>query len=385
MSGTSVDGIDAALVCLAREGQGLRVQLEKAVYEPYRDAERERILAACDPGLSVYDMGVLNRDLGLWFARAVHRLLEEAGVAPDAVQVIGCHGQTIAHYPPARSGADPGFCVQIGDPATIAAQTGIDVVAQFRAADMALGGQGAPLIPYFDYALLHSEVENRVVLNIGGIANVTVLSREMSARQIIGFDTGPGNMVLDGLTDLATNGRLHYDHNGALAQAGQVHPDLLERWLQHPYFERRPPKSAGREQFGQAYCDQLFKEASVYGLSSQDLLRTATELVGISIARAIRQHADSPWALIASGGGTHNPVLMDVIEEHSDLIRPWESTTRYGIPSDFKEAMAFAVFAWEFCQGVPTSLPRVTGARGLAMQGSWTPARHGTQLYHGYL
>lgn len=382
MSGTSADGIDAALVRIAHEGHHLVVKLDKAVYEPYSDSERERIFAAFSPEFSVYDMGVLNRDVGQWLARAVRHLLEEADITSDAVQVIGSHGQTIAHYPPHPSLAgQSGFCVQVGDPAIIAAQTGIDVVSQFRAADMALGGQGAPLIPYFDYAIFHSETEHRVVLNIGGIANITILGREMALQDILGFDTGPGNMVLDGLVDLLSEGRLRYDHNGAWARSGRVHPTLLDKWLQHDYFERRPPKSTGREQFGLAYCRSLLDDAAWYGLSPQDLLRTATELVGLSITRGIRQQLASPWALIASGGGTQNPVLMEVIERHSDLIRPWESSSHYGIPSDFKEAVAFAVFAWQFCQGVPTNVPQATGARGLAMQGAWTPARLGTKLY----
>lgn len=383
MSGTSGDGIDAALVRIGRVGDHLTVSLEKALYEPYQTAERARIFAAFSSGFSAAQMGALNRDLGFWFARAVHHLLEEAGVAPDAVQVIGCHGQTIVHCPPGQSGDGSGFSIQIGDPAVIAGHTGIDVVSHFRANDMALGGQGAPMIPYFDYALFHSQTENRVILNIGGIANVTILNREMGPLEILGFDTGPGNMVLDGLTELATQGRLHYDRDGELARSGHVQADLLQQWLRHPYFDRHPPKSCGREQFGQSYCAQLFRDARLHGLSNADLLRTATELVGVSIARAIQPYVRSPWALIVSGGGIHNPVLMEVVEKYSHSMHGWESTEAFGVPGDFKEAMGFALFAWEFCQGVPTNVPCVTGARRLTMQGSWTPARTGTRLYGG--
>ena len=380
MSGTSADGIDAALMKISEKDNKLSLDLEHAIFEPYSEGERSRIFNAFSPDFSVYEMGRLNRDMGSWFARAVVHLLEESGVSADDVLVIGSHGQTIAHYPPQHTD-DPGFCVQIGEPAVIAAITGIDVVSQFRSADMAMGGQGAPLIPYFDYALLTSAVENRVVLNIGGIANVTILAKDTRSEDVIGFDTGPGNMVLDGLAGLVSDGRMHYDKDGSMAREGRVHADLLEGWLNHPYFALIPPKSTGREQFGIPYCHDMFSEARRKGVSHADLLRTATEFVAETISRGIQSQMPEPFALIASGGGTRNPALMDALERRLNLTRRWESTAQYGIPSDYKEAMAFALFAWQFCRGVKTNLPRATGARTSVMQGSWTPARPGRELY----
>jgi anhydro-N-acetylmuramic acid kinase len=271
--------------------------------------------------------------------------------------------------------------VQIGEPAVIANLTGIDVVSQFRAADMAAGGQGAPLIPYFDYALLRSSQENRVILNIGGIANITVLPRGTTLEDVVGFDTGPGNMALDGLVELITEGEQHYDRDGQIAGSGRIHEELLSHWLDNRYFTVEPPKSTGRELFGLSYCRSLLSEARAYGMSTQDLMRTATALVAESIARGMKSQVASPVALIASGGGIYNRVLMEELQNRANLVRPWESATQHGIPSDFKEAMAFALFAWAFCVGQPTNVRRTTGANRSVVLGSWTPARIGTKVY----
>ncbi len=379
MSGTSADGIDAALVQITPNGSELSIGLEHATFEPYAAEERSRIFAAFAPDFPAQELARLNWHMAEWFARAVQRLLDEAGMSPKDVLVIGSHGQTIAHYPPQPQGAQ-GYGMQIGEPAMIAALTGIDVVSNFRTADMAAGGQGAPLIPYFDYALLKSDIETRVVLNIGGIANITVLPAGASPKDVVGFDTGPGNMILDGLVELVTDGRQHYDEEGALARAGRCHDQLLHRWLAHPYFFRTPPKSTGRELFGLSYCRALYDDAKREGLTPPDLLRTATALTAESIARGIRTQITEPFALIVSGGGINNPVLMDELKSRSHLMRPWQSATEYGIPSDFKEAMAFALLAWQFCRGVPTNVPRATGAARSVVQGSWTPARAGIQI-----
>ncbi|MDA8207308.1 MAG: anhydro-N-acetylmuramic acid kinase [Thermaerobacter sp.] len=381
MSGTSVDGIDAALVRISNLAGKPSISLEHALFDAYREEERSRIFAAFSPEFSAHQLGRLNVDMGRWFARAVERLIRESGVSPNDVRVIGSHGQTIAHYPPNPANTENGYCIQIGEPAVIAALTDIDVVSQFRAADMASGGQGAPLVPYFDYAMLRSWDEHRVALNIGGIANITVLPRGVTLENVIGFDTGPGNMVLDGLVELVTNGARHFDRDGGLARQGAVDTPLLAQWLKNPYFLRKPPKSTGREMFGLQYCRSMRQDARAHAVSDADLVRTATALVAESIARGIGSQISEPIALIGSGGGIKNPVLMEELQNRARLLRPWESATAYGIPSDFKEAVAFALFAWQFSEGLPTNVPRTTGAKRTVMQGSWTPARPGTKLY----
>lgn len=381
MSGTSADGIDAALVEIHSVRPSLSLTVKRTFFAPYSESQRSRIFEAFSPEFGVRELGRLNRDLGLWFADAVNQLLEDAQVDKHDVRVIGSHGQTVAHYPPESDRLDLGYCVQLGEPAVIAQMTGIDVVSDFRAADLAVGGQGAPLIPFFDAALFRTPSEHRVVLNIGGIANITVLPRAGQRAPVVGFDTGPGNMVLDGLVSLISGGAQRCDVDGALAQAGAVHDRLLRRWLSHEYFAKTPPKSTGRELFGVPYCTQLLNEATREGLGAADMIRTATALVAESIAQAIRQQlGDAPIAPIASGGGPRNPVLMHEIQQRTRLVRDWQPVDDYGIPSDFKEAVAFALFGWEFCDGVPTNVCAATGAGRSVMQGSWTPARTGTVL-----
>lgn len=379
MSGTSADGIDAALVEIDGDVARPSLKLVHALMEPYSEEERRQIFAAFSLNYEAHKLGQLNWDMGRWFARAVDRLLSEACVAPEQVQIIGSHGQTIAHYPPATSQDDMGYCIQIGEPAVIAQLSRIDVVSDFRAADMAAHGQGAPLIPYFDYALLHSQEEPRIVLNIGGIANITVLPTDTTPDSLVGFDTGPGNMVLDGLMEIMSDGTQHYDRDGALAAQGIVQKPLLGRWMRHPYFSMKPPKSTGRETFGMAHCTKMVQEA--HEVSPPDLLRTASAWVAETIAQGIASQMTEDFALIASGGGVRNPVLMAELAARLPLVRPWESATRYGIPTDYKEAMAFALFAWLFIQGHATGLPHTTGAMHSVMQGSWTPYRPGTRLY----
>lgn len=373
MSGTSADGIDAALIRVGSQDP-VSLGLVHAVFERFSEEQRNRIFAAFSPDFSAHELGRLNSDMGKWFADAVNRLLSEAGMSALDVLVIGSHGQTVAHYPPEPGQAQAGYCVQIGDPSVIAALTGIDVVSHFRAADMALGGQGAPLVPYFDYMTLGSPIEDRVILNIGGIANVTLLPRACGQSDVMGFDTGPGNMVIDGLVELISDGSRHFDEGGQMASLGRVRADLLEEWLNHPYFSVRPPKSTGREMFGRQFCRKIYENARDRNVAAEDLVRTACAFVAETIARAVRAEIRGPVALIASGGGTRNPVLMWELHVRLDLLRPWEWTDTYGIPSDFKEAMAFALLAWQFLRGVPTNLPRVTGAERLVVQGSWTPA-----------
>ncbi len=374
MSGTSADGIDAALVEIEEvaDSDFPRAQLRHFLYIPFSEEQRQRIFTLFLPNASVTVLGRLDLELGEWFASAANRLLTEVGVASCAVRAIGCHGQTVAHEPPENGGLR-GFTLQIGNSAIIAAKTGIPVVSRFRDADMAAGGQGAPLVPYFDYAIMRSSDEDRVLLNIGGVANITVLPRRASLEDVIGFDTGPGNMVLDGLIDRLSVGREHYDRDGRVAAQGTPQAELVADWLRHPYFARRPPKSTGREAFGTGYVEWLFGTMDAHELSPHDMLATATAFVARTIADAIDSVTKRPVALIATGGGSRNRVLMQAVAADLNLLRPWETSDTYGISGDAKEAMAFAYLAWQFLAGRPTNLPSVTGASQRVLQGVFTP------------
>lgn len=379
MSGTSADGVDAALVEIA-EGASDRpsIRLVRFRYEPFAPALRRRLFALFDPAVSLLETAAMHVLLGRRFGQTAAALLREAGVAPAAVRVIGSHGQTVAHYP--AGGPDGGgipFTVQIGDPASIAEAAGVAVVSDFRSRDLALGGQGAPLVPYFDHALWHSADETRVLLNLGGVANLTVLRAGTGAEAVLAFDTGPGNMVLDAAASLLSRGALDRDEDGAWAARGRVRAELLARWLAHPYLARPAPKSTGRELFGRDYTAARVAEGRALGAPPEDIMATLTALVADSVAEAARAAVGGPFALIAAGGGVHNRTLMDRLAAGLELVRPWRTTDADGVPADAKEAMAFAYLAWQFCQGRPTSLASVTGARRSAPLGVWTPAGAG--------
>lgn len=377
MTGTSIDGIDAAMIEVT-ERSGLSfptIQLVDTLSVPFNSVQRNQILDVCSPDASVYSMGRLHVEIGQWLGNAVNQLIEGTGVPRDSIAVIGTHGQTIAHYPSSSASGTPGFTIQIGDAATLAARTGIGVVSQFRAMDMACGGQGAPLVPYFDYAVLKSVEEDRVSLNIGGVANITVLPHMCELENVVGFDTGPGNMVLDGMMELVTNGAEKYDHNGAMARRGRPNNKLVAQWMMHAYFLRNPPKSTGREEFGRDYCLGLFQQMKSMSLGPEDMVANVTEFVAQSIAHGISKVQAKPFALVAAGGGAHNATLMDVLTRRLNLNSPWVMSDALGIPSDFKEAIAFAYLAWQFLQGRSTNIPTVTGAARRVLQGMWTPAQ----------
>ncbi len=370
MSGTSVDAIDAAMIEVRNPDEPYPgVKLVHALHDPWDEQVRAMIFQACTPEAPIMLVGRLNRLLGEKFSQAANRVIEESGVDRDEVRVIGSHGQSIAHYPDGPQG----FTWQIADPAVIAARTGIDVVSHFRSMDIALGGQGAPLVPYFDWALLADSEEDRVVLNIGGIANVTWLPAGAPLEATLGFDTGPGNMVLDGAASLLSRGRVTFDQNGDWARGGRLSTPLLDDWLSHPYFRLSLPKSTGREQFGTAYVAQCIKESRRAGLADADIMRTLTVFVASSIASGIGQVAPGPVALVASGGGVKNSLLMSELAKRLHLIRDWQTSGALGIPEDAKEAMAFAYLAFQLLKGRPTSIPAVTGATRPHLQGSITP------------
>jgi anhydro-N-acetylmuramic acid kinase len=366
MSGTSLDGVDAVVVRVEGTGTGLQIETLGFAGEPFEPALREALAACVEVRTShVRLVSQLHFRLGERFAEAGRHALDAAGVErPD---LVGSHGQTVQHVPQAEScaGAPTRSTLQIGSPAVIAARLGAPVVADFRAGDLALGGQAAPLAPYLDGALFAHGSEPRVLLNLGGIANLTVLPPGGPPRAA--FDTGPANMVLDALA-LRLVGR-PYDADGALAAQGTPDRALLDDLLTTPYLRQPPPKSTGREDFGEPFVDWLVARGPS---GPADLLATATAFTARTVAEAVRQHVEpAPARVIASGGGVHNPTLMRYLAE-ALAPTPLETTAAHGLDPDAKEAVLFAVLAHEWVEGVRTGLPAVTGASGPAFQGSLT-------------
>ncbi len=374
MSGTSVDGVDAALVHIEGSGRSIRVRVLAHTCVPYSDAERCAILRLCDASTSaVPDLCVAGEMLAHRFADASEAVARLAGVPLGEVLAIASHGQTVWHQPALREfgGAVYRGTLQIGSAAELAARTGCAVVSDFRSADMAAGGQGAPLVPYADWALLTSVSEARAVQNIGGIANVTYLPRDASVDRVVAFDTGPGNMVIDALVRLQSGGARSCDEGGQTAARGKVDDALLNELLEHPFFRQAPPRTTGREEFGAAYAADLWSDAARRGIAYADLVATATALTAESIARAYREHLGQVDTVVVGGGGAHNRTLMAMLAER---LAPARLTTHeeYGIPGDAKEAIAFAILGYEAMMERPSNVPSATGARRPVILGSVT-------------
>jgi anhydro-N-acetylmuramic acid kinase len=374
MAGTSLDGVDAALVCVTGPATAPRVRLLEFTSVPYPPGIRRRVLqVAAGQQVPAGEISQLNFLLGMLFADAALEVCRKASVTPERLAGIGSHGQTIFHQGSAtvETGHRVSSTLQIAEPAEIAERTGAVVVADFRTADMAAGGQGAPLVPLVDYLLLSDGKQGTAALNIGGIANVTVIPAGAAAEDVYGFDTGPGNMIMDDLSHVLTHGRWHYDLNGRMAARGKVLEDILAQALQYPYFRKQPPRSAGREQFGEEFVKRIFL-SRFPGARAEDLLRTANELTAATIAGALRQFVFprvSVARLVISGGGAHNRLLLSRISELLSEIRVVTSDA-FGLPVDAKEAIAFAVLADRTLHGLPGNLPAVTGARKAVVLGS---------------
>ena len=373
MSGTSLDGIDAALVRFEGGEADLEWRLEAFHSRPYQAAERDRIHEAIRAG-DARTLCRLNVDLGEWLARAAVELCDSAGMAPSDIDVIGSHGQTVWHEPPApdRRGAT----LQLGCAATIAERTGIDVVSDFRARDVAAGGQGAPLVPFADRLLYALPDRTRILLNIGGMANLTRVPPCGDAAGLIAFDTGPGNALIDAAVELATGGREAFDRDGVRARAGVLDERLLEELRADEWFDRRPPKSTGREKFGRAFVQQLaarLKPADEAAWS--DIVALLTALTARAVADAIGRWVpvESGDDLVVTGGGAHNPVLIDALRAALPALNVMAGRDA-GIDADAKEAIAFAALAWAHRRGIAGNVPQVTGAQGLRILGSFTPA-----------
>jgi anhydro-N-acetylmuramic acid kinase len=373
MSGTSVDGIDAALVEVGREGETFTWRLSAFECVSWPHDLRDAILAAFRRDTSLPFLIALDTRVGEAFADAAAQIVRSAGYAWSDIDAIASHGQTIWHQPePSAVGEGWGRgTLQIGDGNVIAARTGCVVISDFRRADMAMGGQGAPLVPFVDYALFADPTEGRLVVNLGGIANLTWLPAGGTPTDVRAFDTGPANMALDALTAHLTAGQAAFDHDGALAAQGRVDRSLLDSLLEHPYFALPPPKSTGREEFGAHYASELIARGAARKLSTPDLLATATALTVETIARAyeqwIRPHAPVQ-TVILGGGGVRNATLVRWLAER---LAPARLTTHsaLGLPDDAKEAVAFAILAYETLNGRPSNMPTATGAAGPAILG----------------
>ncbi len=361
MSGTSVDGIDAALVDIAGTDWDLKVELLAGATYPYPSGLREQILAVCGgAALSMAELAELDDAIALAFAQAAQNI--QIGHAP--AQLIGSHGQTIYHRPPI--GDALGYSLQMGRGAVIAQHTGIRTVSNFRAGDIAAGGQGAPLVPKVDAYLLSHPQESRCIQNIGGIGNVTYLPAcgdTSWKHQIRGWDTGPGNTLLDLAVQYLTDGNNTYDQDGSWAATGTPCNILVEQWLLQDYFQQLPPKSTGREQFGSRYLHQCLADTEAHQLSPADLLATLTELTVASIVNSYRTFLPQlPGQVLLCGGGSRNLYLKYRLETQLESV-PVLTTDEVGLSADFKEAIAFAVLAYWRELGIPGNLPQVTGAR----------------------
>jgi len=362
MTGTSADSIDVALVNFDSTSPPT---LHSFYQQPLEAELRTAILELAAPGLNEIDrMGQLDRLLGREVGRAVCAMLQAANVDRNSIRAIGNHGQTIRHRPHQRPLP---FTLQIGCPATIAEITGITTVSHFRQRDIAAGGEGAPLVPFAHRTLFHQAEVCSAVVNIGGIANITLLE---SDGRVTGFDTGPGNMVMDYLMMELSDGRFGYDADGDLAAQGKVCTPLLAKLLAEPFFKRPPPKSTGREQFGSDFCHTLLAWPN---LSDSDRIATACELTAQSILQATEWLTEQPTRWLICGGGVHNHHLMARLQS---LLAPHPvaTTDSVGIPSQAVEAISFAILARQTVLGEPNCLPEVTGANRPVIGGMITPA-----------
>ena len=363
MSGTSVDGIDAALVSIDGDDLQLRVELLAGATYSYPDALRAEILAvAGGQALSLDRLADLDAAIAAEFARAAQSI--QAASPHHAAALIGSHGQTVFHRPPQRDRL--GYSLQLGRGAAIAQSSQLPVVSDLRAADLAAGGQGAPLVSKIDAVLLGHPDRHRCVQNLGGIGNVTYIPPQTQRdwdTAIVGWDTGPGNILLDLAVSQLTEGRQTYDRDGAWAATGEPCMELVERWLQQDYFQQAPPKSTGREAYGTEYLTRCWAEARTEQLTPADWLATLAELTALSVARSYRQFLPHlPDEVLLCGGGSRNHYLRDRLQVHLDPARV-ATTDECGLDSNFKEAIAFAVLAyWRWGGRTAGNLPSVTGA-----------------------
>ncbi|MDJ0691646.1 MAG: anhydro-N-acetylmuramic acid kinase [Xenococcaceae cyanobacterium MO_188.B32] len=372
ISGTSVDGIDSALVEISGRDKDLHLELLKGETYPYPTKLKEQILAVCHGyPLSIEELAQLDDAIATNFALAAQSLQSQATRA----ELIGSHGQTVFHRPPIlqpeknqdRTKSPLGYSLQLGRGALIANLTNIPTVSNFRAADIAAGGEGAPLVPKVDACLLAHPSKHRAVQNIGGIGNITYLppTHELDwEQQVCGWDTGPGNALIDLAVQQLTNGRQTYDRHGEWAASGTPCTKLVEKWLEQDFFGQSPPKSTGRELFGEAYLAQCWQDACGEQLSPADWLATLTQLTVASIVHSYRSFlSQMPDEILLCGGGSQNLYLKQCLQAELKSAQVL-TTSELGVDVNFKEAIAFALLAyWRFQSSIPGNLPLVTGAK----------------------
>lgn len=376
MSGTSADGIDVALVRIRRNGQSLDLQPHAHASVAYPAKVRAAVLAAMDADCaSVADLARLNWKLGELYADGIERTLQSH---PAKLDLVGCHGQTLYHQgrPAPFLGSRVACTWQTGEPAIIAARLRVPVVSDFRPADMAVGGQGAPLVPLLDALLFRDAKRARVLQNLGGIANLTAIPPSAEFTGVLAFDTGPANMVIDALMQTLLDKR--YDRDGRTAARGRVLEQVLRANLKHPFFRAKPPKSAGREEFGCAFAAHFLAECRRARGTAADAVTTATSLTAASIADAYRRFVAphfgaAPVDYILSGGGAKNRTLLRMLHEHLAPLRCIVITSEAaGIRVEAKEAIAFALLAYQTFHHLPGNLPSATGADRPAILGRVT-------------
>lgn len=380
MSGTSADGIDAALLEIGPNKGLPKLRLLHFAVVPFPGGLRERILRVADAGSdATSEICRLNVLLGELFAKAAISVARRAGVPLRDVALIGSHGQTIAHLPApvVEHGIPIRSTLQIGEPSVIAERTGVTTVADFRPRDLATGGEGAPLTPYLHVLLFRHPYRSRIVLNLGGIANLTFLPKGHGLRGVLAFDTGPGNVLIDGLVARLTGGAMGADFDGRIAAAGHIESSLL-RWLMaHPYLRRMPPKSTGREEFGPSLIEALLHRAAGRGVGEEDLVATVTAFTTQSVALHVRRDLPPSAAsaeLITCGGGAENPILIKRLQGALPECRLL-TANEAGFPSRAIESSAFALLAYLTAHGLPANLPRITGATHPAILGKIVPGR----------
>ena len=374
MSGTSADGIDCALVHLEGAPPKLRMRFDGHFRTDYRPSLRKEILRIANgdqttPG----DISQLNFAMGEQFGRAALDACKKWRIAVSKLDLIGSHGQTIYHQGVLTQVAGTGrhtSTLQIGEPSVIAAMTRVPVMADFRPADMAFGGQGAPLVPFVDYLLYRSAHVGRAALNIGGIANVTAIAPRAKPDDVFAFDTGPGNMIIDAVTETLFG--MPYDRDGQIAATGRVLDPVLSRLLKARFFRQRPPKTAGREEFGAVYAASFLRHCA--RAQSADMVATATALTARSIRDAVQRFVlrrrGACRELVVSGGGAKNPTLMAMLRNELDPLGiRLRFSDEFGVPAEAKEAVAFAVMAYETWHRRPSNVPSATGAKRPAVLG----------------
>lgn len=370
MSGTSADGVDVAIVRLQGRDSYLHYELLVHDHTEYPKAMRDAVLAAMNASqISVAELSRLNFRLGEFYAEAVHKA--ERKVRGTKLDLVGCHGQTLYHQgsPAPYLGKKITCTWQTGEGSVVAARLGVPVVSDFRPADMAAGGKGAPLVPLLDYVIFRSKDRGRIVQNIGGISNLTAIRAGALPRDVFAFDTGPGNMVIDQLMQMLFN--KPYDRDGAVARSGKIIQPVLEESLRAPYFKLKAPKTAGREEFGTEYAQAFLRRCGK--AAKADVIATATALTAASMAQAVERFVLKhgkyrDW--VVSGGGTENTTLMEMLKHEAENMKLWlRHSDEFKVPSQAKEAMAFALLAYQTWNHLPGNVPSATGAEKPAVLG----------------